>query len=95
MIEERFAARNPDVEEDSGADEIEGGSSGAETRLYSSQSDWEETEAETEGEGEREKADSRTPKQERVWPSVTESLALCYMAAMLLRLPLSVGDLHR
>ena len=92
LIEERFSAKYPIVEEESGADETEGGSSGAETKLFSSQ-DVEDTEVETEGEGK--KADQDAPRTERIWPSVTESLALCYMGLMLLRLPVSVGDLHR
>ena len=38
---------------------------------------------------------SRRTYQMRLLPRLIESLGLCYMAMILLRLPISLGDLHR
>ena len=34
-------------------------------------------------------------KRLKAFPKLIDTLALCYLAAVLLRLPISVGDLHR
>jgi RNA polymerase I-specific transcription initiation factor RRN7 len=71
-----------------------GESSGTEFRLYSSQTEGEGTSLDTEDEGGKISQYNQV-RVERNYPSGLDSLALCYMAAMLLRLPLSVGDFYR
>ena len=55
------------------------------TQLFSSQA--ESTETENTG--------ARKAKYSRQFPKLIDTLSLCYLAAVLLRLPISIGDLHR
>lgn len=69
---------------DRAREDLEGSST--EPRLFSSQTDVEES-----SDGEQEKKKSR----ERASPTLVDSLALCYMGVMLLRMSLSLGDFYR
>ena len=60
-----------------------------ESRLFSSQ-DEAKSDSEVSREGRGLKASKRFEKP----PALIESLGLCYLGAMLLRLPLSIGDLY-
>ena len=44
---------------------------------------------------EAENTDQQMAKHLTGTPKLIDTLALCYLAAMLLRLPISIGDLHR
>ena len=61
--------------------------SGGDSRLYSSQPETTENEDESTAEKQR--------KKERGMPRLVETLGLCYLAMMLLRVPISLGDLHK
>ena len=67
---------------DGAEEEQQGGN--AEPELFSSQTDVESSDKDQE----------KKPK-ERATPTIVDSLALCYMALMLLRVPISLGDFFR
>lgn len=60
-----------------------------EGRTFSSQDD-----AENDGEVDREGPGSKARRRFEKPPALVETLGICYLAAILLRLPLSIGDLH-
>ena len=62
--------------------------------MFSSQTDGEKG-AETEDEGQEVKSEGGKLKKERLYPSLVDSLAICYMGIMLLRIPISLGDIYR
>ena len=57
-----------------------------ESRMYSSQTEASETEDES---------TEKLGRREKDMPTVIDILGLCYIGMMLLRLPLSLGELHR
>lgn len=89
LIQGKFVASQPDVTDD----ETGGSASEGEPRMYSSRA---ETEDATAGETYDEEGERRGKrKSERAYPSLVDSLALCYMGMMLLRMPISLGDMYR
>lgn len=100
LIEEKFVADQPNINEDEG-DETSGGEEGL--RMFSSQTDVDTTAGETTaGETEDERVElgrkrrkKGERKKERAYPSLVDSLGMCYMAMMVLRLPVSLGDIYR
>ena len=84
LIRERYLATQP--HDDDGGEQ-------SDTTMYSSQTETEyTTRTDTEGESMGKSARIRA---ERDFPNVVDMLALCYMACMVLRIPLSVGTLYR
>ena len=75
----RLRLLNDKIDDESASD--------GETRLYSSQTETTETQFESTVEGGR--------KKERVVPLLVDTLSLCYLAMILLRAPISLGDLQR
>lgn len=69
--------------------------SGNETVGFSSQSDWERTGTGTDGmeSSGRGKRDIRKSRQEGL-PGLIDSLGLCYLGTLLMRLPITLGEFH-
>jgi RNA polymerase I-specific transcription initiation factor RRN7 len=74
----------------------DGGAGGRETVGFSSQSDWEGTGTETDGmesSGGPGRRHRRKSRQESM-PRLVDSLALCYLGTLLMRLPITLGEFH-
>jgi RNA polymerase I-specific transcription initiation factor RRN7 len=63
------------------------------TQLFSSQAPT--AAATTDAEDETDQETSLTARKPTDNPRLVETLGLCYLAALLLRLPVSIGDIHR
>ena len=88
LIQEKFFESQPGLSADEGDER-----SGGEAKLYSSQLETDDTAAETEDEDHDVPGGKR--KSERTTPSLVDSLALCYMGLMVLRVPVSLGEMYR
>jgi RNA polymerase I-specific transcription initiation factor RRN7 len=78
------------------ADEETGIGSGGEGG-FSSQSDWDGTGTDTDGMesgGGMSKRDRKTARHEGM-PKLLDSMALCYLGTLLMRLPVTLGEFHR
>jgi RNA polymerase I-specific transcription initiation factor RRN7 len=60
--------------------------------LFSSQP---ATDTETEAENESRAQKSKSKKRGKDAPGLVDTIGLCYLAALLLRLPVSLGDFHK
>jgi RNA polymerase I-specific transcription initiation factor RRN7 len=72
------------------------GTGSRETVGFSSQSEWEATETDTDGidsTGGTGRRNKRKAKQEST-PKLIDSLALCYLGTLLMRLPVTLGEFH-
>ena len=86
LIQDRYSASLPVVDEN--IDDEDGENTISERKLFSSQNEDEDDE-----EAGREYV--RTTGKNRVYPSIVDTLALCYMGMMLLRLSVSICDIYR
>ncbi len=73
------------------------GTGGSETVGFSSQSDWKATGSDTDRIDSSRGPDRRNRKKTRIEgiPRLIDSLALCYLGALLMRLPVTLGKFHR
>ena len=88
-MQEKYVASNPSAIED---EENETGDS--QPKMFSSQTDAEDTLGGSAEEEEGAPVGGRR-KKEGTHPTLTDSLSLCYMGIMLLRMPISLGDMFR
>lgn len=88
LIRERYLTTRPQH----GNDDDDVDAEQSDTTMYSSQTETEYTQTDTEGEMTERSAKIR---KERDFPNIVDMLALCYMSCMILRIPLSVGNLFR
>ena len=86
LIQQKFVESQPDVTDTEGDE-----SSGGERKLYGSQPQDGETAGGTDDEDDMPGGQRKTEKS---YPSLVDSLALCYMGMMLLRLPVSLGEMY-
>lgn len=73
------------------------GAGGSETVGFSSQSEWERTGTDTDGMESSGRAGRRNIKKARLegLPRLIDSLGLCYLGTLLMRLPITLGDFYR
>jgi RNA polymerase I-specific transcription initiation factor RRN7 len=77
--------------------EEDAGAGGSETVGFTSQSDWEGTGTDTDGIESSGGVGRRSRKKARQegLPRLVDTLALCYLGTLLLRLPVTLGEFHR
>ena len=49
----------------------------------------------SQGESDSDSDDPNRPRKRRRWPGIIDTLAYCYIAAFLMRLPVTIVDIHR
>ena len=86
-MQEKYVASNPSVTEDA---ENEAGDS--QPKMFSSQTDAEDAPGGSNEEEDGAPVGGRR-KKEGIHPTLTDSLSLCYMGIMILRMPISLGDM--